>query len=77
MKTQRMGFSVGLVFVAIAQSTLLLLLWGLSAVCDILIASVYWLGRFGMCDGAIWLLDKLCERGSAEMDIEDNDDQND
>jgi hypothetical protein len=30
-----------------------------------------------MCDGAIWLLDKLCERGSAEMDIEDNDDQND
>ncbi len=67
----------GSVFVAIAQVIVLLAIWGLSAVCDVLIAWTYWLGRFGMCDGGMWLLDRLCERGSAEMNKENDDAEND
>jgi len=63
----------GSVFVSVAQVIILLMIWGFSAVCDVLIAWVYWLSRFGMCGGAIWLLDRLCERGSAEMSSGDND----
>ena len=75
MKTQRV--ESGSVFVAMAQVSLLLLLWGLSAVCDILIACVYRLGHCGMCDLAIRLVDKLCEHGSAEMSVEENDAEDD
>ena len=71
IKTQRM--ESGSVFVAIGQVIILLMIWGLSAICDLLILCVYRLSRFGVCDIAVRLIDRLCERGSAEMDIEDND----
>jgi len=74
MKTQRM--ESGSVFAAVAQVIILLMLWGLSVIFDVLTAWVYWLGRFGMCDLAIRLVDKLCERGSAEMNVEKNDVEN-